>query len=162
MTPEEDATLREARSRFEAQGWTTKWLRTELEQSERRRATGGPIDEADLAAKRTELAAAEARTAALDRDVGRASVPGLRASLASVRDVQAAAAGAVVWLREVWDKADPARAAEAEAQLTSLLPTLRTAADVEREVLALLAKFEAPDGPREAPEEDAQTGGQGG
>jgi hypothetical protein len=144
MTPEEDAARRETRRLWQEQVWATRWLRTEIEQLERRRAAGGAVDEAALAATRAELVAAEARWAVLDRDVARAGVPELQASLAAVADLQRAAAAVLAVVRERYQHGVPERSAEAEAQFTGLLSTLRAAVDVEREVVAFLARLDDP------------------
>jgi hypothetical protein len=144
MTPEEDPALREATRLFYEQVLATRPLRTEVEGLERRRAAGEAVDEAGLAVKRAELAAAVARRDALDRDVAAAAAPAGRAQVGGVTAAQWLASGLVVYLRERY-KADPERAAQVEAHMTRLLPTIRDAADLEREVMALLAKLEDPD-----------------
>jgi hypothetical protein len=142
MTPDEDAVLREATRLFYEQVLATRPLRTEVEGLERRRAAGEVVDEAGLAAKRAELAAAVARRDALDRDVAAAAAG--RAQGAGVTPAQWLASGLLAGLRERY-KADPERAAQAEAHMTRLRPTIRNAADLERELMALLAKLEDPD-----------------
>ena len=47
-------------------------------------------------------------------------------------------------VRERYQHGVPERSAEAEAQFTGLLSTLRAAVDVEREVVALLARLDDP------------------
>lgn len=140
MTSEEEASLQEAQRRFHEQVWATRWLRTEVEGLERRRAAGDETVGAELAVKRPELAMAEARWIELDQAVGRALAPTVRALVADIGDTQKVSAALLFLARERY-KADPEQSAAAEAEIRQLLATHTSARDIEREVLALLAKF---------------------
>jgi hypothetical protein len=73
MTPEEEAKIAEAKERFSAQFYATKWLRRDVSELEQRLAAGDAL----LTAKRVELVEAEARTAELDIAVDRATAEAL-------------------------------------------------------------------------------------
>lgn len=141
MTPEEDAALQEAQRRFHEQVWVTRLLRTEVAGLERRRAAGDETVGAELAVKRPELAVAEARWVELDQAVGRALAPKVRGLVDDIGDTQKVSEAFLFLARERY-KADPERSAAAEAEMRRLLATYTSAHDLEREVLALLAKFD--------------------